>query len=109
MDREDLIAALDEHRTDGAAGAALALRAGAGFQVWPGPTAPASRLLDTWSFRAQWMAEDGVVTCKDFAQGLPALRRAGSTPVALGRVDMAPGDSHLVFLAADLGSCVAVL
>lgn len=54
------------------------------------------------------MAEDGIVTCKDFEQGLPDLQRAGDTPVALGRVHIAE-DSRLVFLAADLSSCIAVL
>ncbi|MGW2795313.1 hypothetical protein ACWC9H_36080 [Streptomyces sp. NPDC001251] len=54
------------------------------------------------------MAEDSIVTIKDFEQGLPALRRAGDTRVALGRVDMTE-DTHLVFLTADLSSCVAVL
>lgn len=54
------------------------------------------------------MAEDGVVTCKDFEKGLPDLQRAGDTPVVLGRVALTE-DSHLVFLTADLSSCVAVL
>ncbi|MFJ7247043.1 hypothetical protein ACIQWA_20690 [Kitasatospora sp. NPDC098652] len=108
MERESLITILERHGTDGAQRAALALRAGAGFQVWAGSTAPAGQLFAIWEWRARWMAEDGVVTAKDFEQGLPALRRAGDTPVALGRVQMA-GDSHLVFLTADLGGCVAVL
>ncbi|SDT83189.1 hypothetical protein SAMN05216371_8002 [Streptomyces sp. TLI_053] len=54
------------------------------------------------------MAEDGTVTCKDFEQGLPGLRRAGRTPVVLGRVDVTE-DTHLIFLTADLSSCIAVL
>ncbi|MFI9325234.1 hypothetical protein ACIGXI_36420 [Kitasatospora aureofaciens] len=108
MDREDLIAALERHETDAADHAAVALRAGAPFRVWAESTVPASRLLGIWAWRAQCMAEDGVVTCKDFEQGLPDLRRAGDAPVALGRVDMT-GDSRLVFLSADLSSCVAVL
>ncbi|MEU9048019.1 MULTISPECIES: hypothetical protein [unclassified Kitasatospora] len=108
MDREDLIAALERHETDAAGHAALALRAGASFRVWAESTVPASRLLDIWAWRAQCMAEDGIVTCKDFEQGLPNLRRAGDTPIALGRVKIAE-DSRLVFLAADLSSCVAVL
>ncbi|MFE0462559.1 hypothetical protein ACFW1A_25220 [Kitasatospora sp. NPDC058965] len=108
MDREDLIVALERHGTVAAGHVALALRAGASFRVWAESRAPASRLLDIWAWRAQCMAEDGVVTCKDFEQGLPDLRRAGDTPVALGRVDVT-GDSRLVFLAADLRSCVAVL
>ncbi|MFJ2192973.1 hypothetical protein ACIOJE_34370 [Kitasatospora sp. NPDC087861] len=108
MDREDLIAALERHETDAASQAALALRAGASFRVWSESTLPASQFLSVWTWRAQCMAEDGVVTCKDFKRGLPDLRRAGDTPVALGRVDVTE-DSHLVFLATDLSSCVAVL
>ncbi|MFI8460377.1 hypothetical protein [Kitasatospora sp. NPDC085464] len=108
MDREDLIGALERHETDAAGHAAVALRAGASFRVWAESTVPASQLLGIWAWRAQCMAEDGVVTYKDFERGLPDLRRAGDAPVALGRVDIA-GDSRLVFLAADLSSCVAVL
>lgn len=108
VDREDLIAAVERHGTAAAGHVALALRAGASFRVWAGSTVPASQLLDIWAWRARCMAEDGVVTCKDFEQGLPDLRRAGDSPVALGRVSIA-GDSRLVFLAADLTSCVAVL
>ncbi|MGW9211339.1 hypothetical protein ACWGR4_30735 [Embleya sp. NPDC055664] len=108
MDREDLIAALERHGTDAAGRAALALRAGASFRIWAESSAPARQLLDVWAWRAQCMAEDGTVALKDFEQGLPALRRAGDTPVALGRADMTEG-THLVFLTADPGSCVAVL
>ncbi|MFD7452604.1 hypothetical protein [Kitasatospora sp. NPDC059827] len=108
MEREDLITVLERHGTDGALGAATALRAGAAFQVWSGSSAPARQLFAIWEWRAQWMAEDGVVTVKDFEQGLPALRRAGATPVALAKVKMT-GDSHLVFLTTDLSACVAVL
>ncbi|MFE3500996.1 hypothetical protein [Kitasatospora sp. NPDC059160] len=108
MEREDLITVLERNGTDGARRAALALRAGAAFQVWADATAPASRLFAIWEWRAQWMAEDGVATVKDFEQGLPALRRAGATPVALAKVEMT-GDSHLVFLTTDLSACVAVL
>ncbi|KJY25429.1 hypothetical protein [Streptomyces sp. NRRL S-495] len=108
MDRDDLIAALEEHGTDTAGHAALALRAGTSFQVWAGSTVPADRLFAIWAWRAECLAEDGVATRWDFDQGLPDLRLAGDTPVTLGRVGM-PGDSHLVFLNADLSSCVAVL
>ncbi|MFF3158655.1 hypothetical protein [Streptomyces sp. NPDC057910] len=108
MDRKDLIAALEQHETDAASQAALPLRAGASFRIWAESSVPASQLLDVWAWRAQCMAEDSIVTIKDFEQGLPALRRAGDTPVALGRVDMTE-DTHLVFLTADLSSCVAVL
>ena len=108
MDREDLAAALERHGTDVADEVALALRAGATFWVRADNSAPARELFDVWTWRADWMAQDGIVTCKDFGHGLPALRRAGDTPVALGKVDTAAG-VHLVFLAADLGSCVAVL
>jgi hypothetical protein len=108
VDREDLIAALERHETDAAGHVALALRAGASFRVWAESRAPASRLLGIWVWRARCMAEDGIVTCKDFEQGLPNLERAGYSPVRLGRVHIAE-DSRLVFLAADLSSCVAVL
>ncbi|MFB7671968.1 hypothetical protein ACFC26_11180 [Kitasatospora purpeofusca] len=108
MDREELLVALERHGTEGAGRAALALRAGASFQVWAGSTAPASRLFAIWARRAECLAEDGIVSRWDFGQGLPDLRRAGDTAVALGRVGLA-GDSQLVFLAADLSSCVAVL
>ncbi|WP_406207737.1 hypothetical protein OH807_35390 [Kitasatospora sp. NBC_01560] len=108
MDRDELVAALERHGTDAAGRAAAALRAGAPFKVWAGSTAPACNLHGIWAWRAQWMAEDGVVTCKDFEKGLPDLQRAGDTPVVLGRVALTE-DSHLVFLTADLSSCVAVL
>ncbi|MFD8754654.1 hypothetical protein ACFV0O_27260 [Kitasatospora sp. NPDC059577] len=108
MDRENLIAALERHETDAAGHAALALRAGASFRVWAESPVPASRLFHIWAWRARCMAEDNIVTCKDFEQGLPDLRRAGETPVAMARVDITE-DSRLVFLAADLSSCVAVL
>ncbi|MFF3075436.1 hypothetical protein [Kitasatospora sp. NPDC057936] len=108
MNREDLIAALERHETDAAGHAALALRAGASFRVWSESTVPAVRLLDIWTWRARCMAEDGIVTRKDFTRGLPDLRRAGDTPVVLGRVDVTE-DSHLVCLAADPCSCAAVL
>ncbi|MFI9276046.1 hypothetical protein ACIGXM_35980 [Kitasatospora sp. NPDC052896] len=108
MDREDLMAALERHGTDAAGQVALALRAGASFRVWAESRVPASRLFAIWAWRAQCMAEDGIVTCKDFEQGLPDLRRAGDSPVALGRVDLTE-DARLVFLTADLSSCVAVL
>ncbi|WP_407842067.1 hypothetical protein ACE1OC_42710 (plasmid) [Streptomyces sp. DSM 116496] len=107
MNREDLAAALELHATDAAHGAALALRAGAAFKVWE-KLKPAHQYLDIYAWRAECMAQDGVSTCKDFEQGLPDLQRAGDDPVALGRVDTAEG-THLVFLAADLKSCVAVL
>ncbi|WP_369220593.1 hypothetical protein AB5J52_00210 [Streptomyces sp. R39] len=107
MDREDLSAALERHGTDGACEAALALRAGAAFWVRP-ETVPASRILSIWAWRAQCMAEDGTVTRKDFERGLPDLQRAGDAPVALGRVGTAE-DTHLIFLTADLSSCLAVL
>ncbi len=54
------------------------------------------------------MEQDGVVTGKDFEQGLPALRHAGNAPDVLGRVEKAEG-THLFFLTSDLSSCVAVL
>ncbi|MGW1773490.1 hypothetical protein [Streptomyces sp. NPDC002104] len=107
MNREALAAALERHATDAAHGSALALRAGAAFKVWE-KLNPARQYLDIYAWRAECMAQDGVSTCKDFAQGLPDLQRAGEDPVALGRVDTAEG-THLVFLAADLKSCVAVL
>ncbi|MET9852139.1 hypothetical protein ABZY57_04175 [Streptomyces sp. NPDC006450] len=107
MNREDLANALEGHPTDAANEAALALRAGATFKVWQ-QLQSAHRYLDVYAWRAECMAQDGVSTCKDFEQGLPDLRRAGDDPVALGRVDTAEG-THLVFLAADLKSCVAVL
>ncbi|WP_328954607.1 hypothetical protein [Kitasatospora purpeofusca] len=108
MDREELIAALERHGTEGAGRSVLALRAGTSFQVWAGSTAPASRLFAIWAWRAECLAEDGIVSHWDFDQGLPDLRRAGDTAVALGQVGTA-GDSQLVFLTADLSSCVAVL
>ncbi|MCX4757380.1 hypothetical protein [Kitasatospora purpeofusca] len=108
MDREELIAALERHGTEGAGRAALALRTGISFQVWAGSTTPAGRLFAIWAWRAECLAEDGIAGQWDFGQGLPDLRRAGDTPVALGRVGMGE-DSHLVFLTADLSSCVAVL
>ncbi|MGW0577079.1 hypothetical protein ACWD25_14140 [Streptomyces sp. NPDC002920] len=108
MDREDLTAALERHGTDAACEAALALHARATFWVRAEKVLPASRLLGVWAWRAQCMAEDGTVSCKDFERGLSALQRAGDAPVALGRVDTAEG-THLIFLAADLSSCVAVL
>ncbi|MFD8318397.1 hypothetical protein [Kitasatospora purpeofusca] len=108
MDRDELIAALERHGTEGAGRAALALCAGTSFQVWAGSTVPASRLFAVWTWRAECLAEDGIVSRWDFDQGLPDLRRAGDTPVALGRVGTGEG-SHLVFLTADLSSCVAVL
>ncbi|WP_395358025.1 hypothetical protein ACHGLA_00280 [Streptomyces sp. YH02] len=107
MDREDLAAALERHPTDAAGHAALALRAGAAFKVWGEKVQPARHYLDVWAWRAQCMEQDGVVTGKDFEQGLPALRRAGDAPVVLGRVDTAEG-THLFFLASDLSSCIAV-
>lgn len=107
VNREDLATALERHATDAANEAALALRAGAVFKVWEEPQS-AHRYLDIYARRAECMAQDGVSTCKDFEQGLPDLRRAGDDPVALGRVDTAEG-THLVFLDADLKSCVAVL
>ncbi|MFE5709612.1 hypothetical protein ACFQ7J_02100 [Streptomyces sp. NPDC056501] len=69
---------------------------------------PVRQCLDVYAWRAECTAQGGIFTCKDFEQGLPDLRRAGDAPVALGRVDTAEG-THLVFLAADLSSCVAVL
>ncbi|MEY9969072.1 hypothetical protein ABIA33_007159 [Streptacidiphilus sp. MAP12-16] len=108
MDREDLAVALERHGTDVADEVALALRAGATFWVRADNPVPARELFDVWAWRADWMAQDGIVACKDFGHGLPALRRAGDAAVALGRVDTAEG-LHLVFLATDLGSCVAVL
>lgn len=107
VNREDLATALERHATDAANEAALALRAGAVFKVWEGLQS-AHRYLDIYAWRAECMAQDGISTCKDFEQGLPNLRRAGDDPVALGRVDTAEG-THLVFLDADLKSCVAVL
>ncbi|MFE4634838.1 hypothetical protein ACFRJ1_15885 [Streptomyces sp. NPDC056773] len=107
MNREDLAAALERHATDAAHGAALALRAGATFKVWE-KLKPAHQYLDIYAWRTECMAQDGASTCKDFEQGLPDLQRAGDDPVALGRVGTAEG-THLVFLAADLKSCVAVL
>ncbi|MEK2491711.1 hypothetical protein WN990_19360 [Kitasatospora purpeofusca] len=109
MDREELIAALEGHGTEGAGRAALALRIGAPFRLpSAGSTVPAREIFDVWTWRAACMAADGFVTCKDFDRGLPDLERAGDTPVAMGRVGMGE-DSHLVFLTADLSSCVAVL
>ncbi|MFC8828597.1 hypothetical protein ACFT9I_24990 [Streptomyces sp. NPDC057137] len=108
MNREDLAAALERHATGAAHGVAKALQAGADFKVWAESPLSARRYLDVWAWRAECMAEDGVSTCMDFEQGLPALRRAGDDPVSLGRVDAAEG-THLVFLAVDLKSCVAVL
>ncbi|MFI0114545.1 hypothetical protein [Streptomyces globisporus] len=108
MEREDLADALERHGTDAASQAALALRTGAAFQVWAETMQPARRCLDIWTWRAQCIAQDGVVTYKNFEQGLPALRRAGDTPVVLGRVDTAEG-THVLFLDSDLSSCVAVL
>ncbi|GHG19573.1 hypothetical protein [Streptomyces hydrogenans] len=108
MDREDLAAALEQHGTDAACEAALALRAGATFSVWGEAALPASRFLSVWAWRAQCMAEDGIVTRKDFEQGLPALQRLGDAPVAMGRVDATEG-TRLIFLSTDLISCVAVL
>ncbi|WP_030247281.1 hypothetical protein [Streptomyces sp. NRRL S-350] len=107
MNREDLATALERHATDAANEAAQALRAGAAFRVWE-ELQSAHRFLNIWAWRAECMAQDGVSTCKDFEQGLPDLRRAADTPVALGRVATAE-DIHLVFLTADLKSCVAVL
>ncbi|MER7828479.1 hypothetical protein ABTX85_38785 [Streptomyces sp. NPDC096097] len=107
MNREDLATALERHATDAASAAALALRTGAAFKVWE-KLQSAQQYLDIYAWRAECMAQDGVSTCKDFEHGLPDLRRAGDAPVALGRVDTAVG-THLVFLAADLKSCVAVL
>lgn len=83
------------------------MRAGAAFKVWE-KLQPAHQYLDIYAWRAECMAQDGVSTCKDFEEGLPDLQRAGGDPVALGRVDT-PEGTHLVFLAADLKSCVAVL
>ncbi|MFD4908255.1 hypothetical protein [Kitasatospora purpeofusca] len=108
MDREELIAALERHGTEGAGRSVLALRAGTSLRVWAGSTAPASRLFAIWAWRAECLAEDGIVSQRDFDRGLPDLQRAGDTPVAMGRVGMGK-DSHLVFLTADLSSCVAVL
>nr|WSW64496.1 hypothetical protein OG513_38800 [Streptomyces sp. NBC_00998] len=108
VNREDLAAALEQHATDAAYGTALALRSGAAFEVWAGSLQPACQYLDIYAWRAECMAQDGVSTCKDFGQGLPDLQRAGDGPVALGRVDTAEG-THVVFLAADLKSVVAVL
>ncbi|WP_435650693.1 hypothetical protein [Kitasatospora purpeofusca] len=108
MDREELIAALEQHGTEGAGRAALALRAGTSFEVWAGSTVPASRLFAIWAWRAECLAEDGIVSQWDFDRGLPDLQHVGDTPVAMGRVGMGE-DSHLVFLTADLSSCVAVL
>ncbi|WP_030394887.1 MULTISPECIES: hypothetical protein [Kitasatospora] len=58
MDREELLVALERHGTEAAGRAALALRAGASFQVWAGSTAPASRLFAIWARRAECLAED---------------------------------------------------
>ncbi|MFD3549341.1 hypothetical protein ACFWUW_27705 [Streptomyces sp. NPDC058655] len=107
MNREDLAAALERHATDAAHGAALALRAGAAFKVWE-KLQSAHQHLEIHAWRAECMTQDGIFTCKDFQRGLPDLQRAGDAPVASGRVDTAEG-THLVFLAADLKSCVAVL
>ncbi|MER8094006.1 hypothetical protein [Streptomyces goshikiensis] len=107
MNREDLAAVLERHATDAAHGAALALRDGAAFKVWA-KLQSAHQYLDVYAWRAECMAQDAISTCKDFEHGLPDLRRAGDQPVALGRVETAEG-THLVFLAADLKSCVAVL
>ena len=68
----------------------------------------AGQYFEIWRWRAQCMAEEGVATCKDFEHGLPALQHAGDARVALGRIDTEVG-TRLVFLAADLASCVAVL
>ncbi|MFE3588097.1 hypothetical protein ACFXOY_11290 [Streptomyces niveus] len=108
MNPEDLTAALERHGTEAAHGAALALRAGAAFKVWAEPLQSARRYLGVWAWRAECMAQDGVSTRMDFEQGVPDLQRAGDDPVALGRVDTDEG-TRLVFLAADLKSCVAVL
>jgi hypothetical protein len=108
VDRDSLIAALERHGTDAASQAALALRAGSTFWVSASSTVPASELFTIWAWRARRMAEDGIVTRKDFKQGLPALKHAGGAPVILGRVGMAE-DTYIIFLAADLKSCVAVL
>ncbi|MFD4935410.1 hypothetical protein [Streptomyces virginiae] len=70
--------------------------------------AAGSAVLDVYAWRAECMAHDGISTGKDFEQGVPDPRRAGDDPVALGRVNTAEG-THLVFLAAELSSCVAVL
>ncbi|MYR47616.1 hypothetical protein GTY83_00540 [Streptomyces sp. SID4928] len=108
MEREDLAVALERHGTNTAGQVALALRAGATFWVDGESMQSARRHFGFWAWRAQCMAEDGTVSCKDFKQGLPALDHWGDALVALGRVDTAKG-THLVFLTADLSSCVAVL
>ncbi|MFD7416629.1 hypothetical protein [Kitasatospora purpeofusca] len=109
MDREELIAALERHGTEGADRAAQALRAGTSFRVgFAGTTVPVGEILDIWTWRAACMAKEGILTCKDFEQGLPHLWRAGDALVAMRQVGMGE-DSHLVFLTPDLSSCVAVL
>jgi len=86
----------------------VALRAGARFWVSTESMQSASHYHAVWSSRAGRPDIDRGRAFKDFEQGLPALRLAGEGSVALGRVDT-PEGVRVVFLAADLSACVAVL
>lgn len=108
VDRVELATLLQRNGSDRAREAVDHLVTGAEFLVWSDHNrVSADRLWNVWQWREQCLLEQGIVK-PGLAEAVRALDAAGDVPICLGAIY--PADSRrslTLFLAGDLGSCVA--
>lgn len=107
VDRGELAALLQRNGSDRAREAVKRLADGAEFVVWSHQSVSAHRLWDVWDWREQCLLEQGTVK-PGLAEAVRALQAAGDDPICLGAIYPADRRQNCtLFLAGDLGSCVA--
>ncbi|BDH06827.1 hypothetical protein HEK131_40540 [Streptomyces seoulensis] len=109
VNREGLVALLQSNGSDRSREAVERLAAGAEFVVWSNNPVSARRLWDVWAWREECLLEQGISKA-GLAEAVRALRAAGDDPICLGAIYPADRRQNCtLFLAGDLGSCVACM